>query len=65
MFCVPIIPDFEPDGMKVAKRTGSTLKPAKTGDVIASGPWGVVVPLSIYPNIAVQQPHPRLECPHA
>ena len=53
----PVIPDFESEGMRVAARTGKTLRPAEAGDVIASGPIGVLVPISVYPNIAVQQPH--------
>ncbi|WP_213815460.1 hypothetical protein [Glaciihabitans sp. dw_435] len=53
----PVIPDFESEGLNVAAGAGSRLRPAKVGDVVASGPRGVLVPLSICPNIAVQQPH--------
>jgi hypothetical protein len=49
-----VIPDGPADGLLVS--TGLN-RPVAVGDVLASGPAGLGVPLDIWPEISIQRPH--------
>jgi hypothetical protein len=50
-----VIPDFTHPEVELAEsRTGG---PARAGDVLATAPRGVVVPLDIWPTVAIRRPH--------
>jgi hypothetical protein len=50
-----VIPDHPAPGLEVA--AGPGLRPLAPGDVIASGPKHVAVPLSIWPELSLRRPH--------
>lgn len=55
-----VIPDAPHPDVQVAATGPASVKgerPARAGDVLASGPLHVQVPLSIWPKVSIQRPH--------
>jgi hypothetical protein len=50
-----VIPDFPSPEVQLAK--SETGGPARPGDVLARSPSGVVVPVSIWPEVSIRRPH--------
>jgi hypothetical protein len=51
-----IMPDYSASGLVVADKYEDTI-PLSVGDILASVPAGVQVPLSIWPLIGIRRPH--------
>jgi hypothetical protein len=50
-----VIPDFESPEVELAhSETGG---PARPGDILASAPVGVLIPLDIWPTVSIRRPH--------
>ena len=51
-----IVPDYAVDGLQIVGEYGDD-SPLGLGDVLASAPVGVAVPMSIWPKLGIRRPH--------